>query len=195
MITARMPVASSMLGIGAAVIAAALAAVPVRVRAAAPAPANTEHVQPITVQDLVRLQRVSDLAASPDGKHLAYTVRTTDMEANTARTTVWLADTGARTRRVAAAAVRLTDIAANSSAAAWSTDGRYIYFLSNRSGSNQVWRVAGEAPGAAAPGAAAQVESMVRCGHCGLHLPASESIKDEAGTAYCSEQHRREHAP
>ena len=51
------------------------------------------------------------------------------------------------------------------------------------------------APGAAAPGAAAQVESMVRCGHCGLHLPASESIKDDAGTAYCSEQHRREHAP
>ncbi len=120
--------------------------------------AATEHLQPFTVQDLVRLERVSDLAASPDGKHLAYTVRTTDMEANKGRTTIWLAETGNR----AASAVRLTDIAANSSAAEWSTDGQFIYFLSNRSGSNQVWRVpagaahnAGTASGAAAPGAAA----------------------------------------
>ena len=66
--------------------------------------------EPFTVQDLVRLERVSELAASPDGKHLAYTLRTTDMEANKGRTAIWLADTGARTRH--AAAVRLTDIAA-----------------------------------------------------------------------------------
>jgi dipeptidyl aminopeptidase/acylaminoacyl peptidase len=110
--------------------------------------------EPFTVQDLVRLERISELAASPDGKHLAYTLRTTDMQANKGRTAIWLADTGARARH-AAAAVRLTDIAANSSAAEWSADGRFIYFLSNRSGLNQVWRVAAPAPpGAAAPGGA-----------------------------------------
>ncbi len=31
--------------------------------------------------------------------------------------------------------------AANSNAAEWSADGRFVYFLSNRSGSTQVWRV------------------------------------------------------
>jgi dipeptidyl aminopeptidase/acylaminoacyl peptidase len=37
--------------------------------------------------------------------------------------------------------MRLTDIAANANSSAWSADGAFLYFLSNRSGSNQVWRV------------------------------------------------------
>jgi len=37
--------------------------------------------------------------------------------------------------------VRLTDLAANSNSAAWSGDGQYLYYLSDRSGSTQVWRV------------------------------------------------------
>ena len=128
-----------------------------------------EHSQPFTIQDLVRLERVSELAASPDGKRVAYTLRTTEMEVNKARTGVWLVDTGKR----AAAPARLTDIAANSNAAEWSADGRFIYFLSNRSGSTQVWRVAAggtesrgaghkaDAPGINAPGAdALQVTNL-----------------------------------
>ena len=106
--------------------------------------------QPFTVQDMVRLERISDIAASPDGKRVAYTLRTTDMEANKGRTGIWLVDAGKR----AAAARRLTDLAANSNAAEWSADGRFIYFLSNRSGTTQVWRVA---PDPSAPAAAAQV--------------------------------------
>ena len=109
-----------------------------------------EHTQPFTVQDLVRLERISEIAASPDGKRVAYTLRTTDMEANKGRTAIWLVDSGKR----AADALRLTDIAANSHAAQWSADGRFIYFLSNRSGSTQVWRVAaGLGARADAPGA------------------------------------------
>src|SRR5258708_29366043 len=140
-----------------------------RVSAAAAAAATgagiwaAERSQAFTVQDLVRLERVSELAASPDGKRVAYTLRTTEMEVNKARTGVWLVDTGKR----AAAPARLTDIAANSNAAEWSADGRFIYFLSNRSGSTQVWRVAAggtesrgaghkaDAPGLHAPGPAA----------------------------------------
>ena len=106
--------------------------------AAAPAIAATDHAQPLSVQDLVRLERVSELAVSPDGRRVAYTLRSTDMEANKGRTGIWLVDTGKR----AAAAVRLTDIAANSSSAQWSADGHQVYYLSNRSGSMQVWRVA-----------------------------------------------------
>ena len=37
--------------------------------------------------------------------------------------------------------MRLTDLAANSSAPEWSGDGRFLYYLSNRSGSMQVWRL------------------------------------------------------
>ncbi|HEV7613025.1 MAG TPA: S9 family peptidase [Steroidobacteraceae bacterium] len=108
-----------------------------------------DRSQPFTVQDLVRLERISDISVSPDGKRVVYTLRSTDMEANKGRTSVWLVDTGTR---APPAPRRLTDIAANSSAAEWSADGRFIYFLSNRSGSTQVWRVA-NAPGVAAQGA------------------------------------------
>jgi len=119
--------------------------------------------QPFSVQDLVRLDRISEIAVSPDGKRVAYTLRTTDMEANKGRTAVWLTETGRR-----GVPRRLTDLAANSNAAEWSADGRFIYFLSDRSGTAQVWRVTPGPPGrradaltAEAPGAdALQVTNL-----------------------------------
>ena len=101
---------------------------------AAPVP---EPTQPFTVQDMVRMERISDVAAAPDGKRVVYTERTTDMEANKGRTSVWLLDTSKR----GATPLRLTDGGPNSNSAEWSKDGKFIYFLSNRSGSNQVWRI------------------------------------------------------
>jgi dipeptidyl aminopeptidase/acylaminoacyl peptidase len=121
--------------------------------------AAADHSQPFTIRDLVRLERISEIAASPDGKRVAYTLRSTDMEANKGRTGVWLVDTAKR----GAPAQRLTDIAANSNSAQWSADGRYLYFLSNRSGTTQVWRVAaaGAARYADAPGSdAMQVTNL-----------------------------------
>lgn len=113
--------------------------------AASPAPAASRAAQgqmqasvPFNVRDLVRLQRISEVAVSPDGKHAAYTVRATDMDANRGRRAIWLIDT----RKRNAAPVRITDLEADSGAAEWSADGRFIYFLSNRGGSMQVWRVA-----------------------------------------------------
>lgn len=35
------------------------------------------------------------------------------------------------------------------------------------------------------------IEPMVRCAHCGIHLPASESVTGTAGRSYCSEEHHR----
>ena len=37
-----------------------------------------------------------------------------------------------------------------------------------------------------------QVENMVECAHCGIHLPENEAIRD-GDTFYCCEQHRDEH--
>jgi uncharacterized protein len=31
---------------------------------------------------------------------------------------------------------------------------------------------------------------MVRCAHCGLHLPATEAIAGPGGAVYCSTAHR-----
>ncbi|MBI4938905.1 MAG: preprotein translocase subunit YajC [Nitrosomonadales bacterium] len=37
-----------------------------------------------------------------------------------------------------------------------------------------------------------QAEDMVRCAHCGVHLPKRESIASD-GKFYCGEAHRRAH--
>lgn len=47
-----------------------------------------------------------------------------------------------------------------------------------------------EAPRQSNPPPAAEIEQMVPCAHCGLHVPESESVK-AGGRVYCSEAHRR----
>ena len=88
------------------------------------------------VQDLVRLDRISELAVAPDGRRVAYTLRSTDMDANNGRTGIFLYDPDKTDQDP----TRLSDLAANGTSAAWSANGRYVYYLSNRGGSNQVWR-------------------------------------------------------
>ena len=45
-------------------------------------------------------------------------------------------------------------------------------------------------PTPASPTPKPQVEEMVSCGHCGIHLPASEAWRDAADRPYCSPAHR-----
>ena len=47
---------------------------------------------PFSVQDLVRLERVSDPHLSPDGRYVAYQLRETDMDANKGIDSLWLVD-------------------------------------------------------------------------------------------------------
>ncbi|HYP82235.1 PP0621 family protein [Variovorax sp.] len=34
-------------------------------------------------------------------------------------------------------------------------------------------------------------QAMLRCAHCGLHLPAADAIAGEGGKVYCSTAHRQ----
>ncbi|SEA99303.1 PP0621 family protein [Variovorax sp. YR216] len=34
-------------------------------------------------------------------------------------------------------------------------------------------------------------KEMVRCAHCGLHLPATDAVRGNAGRIYCSAAHRK----
>jgi dipeptidyl aminopeptidase/acylaminoacyl peptidase len=93
--------------------------------------------QAFTPDDLVKLKRLSDPQVSPDGRYVAYVLRETDMDANRGRTDLWLLDLQASE----AEPRRLTTHPANDSSPRWSPDGRWIYFLSVRSDSTQVWRL------------------------------------------------------
>jgi len=100
-----------------------------------PAVGVTE-TKPFTAQDLVEMERISDPSVSPDGDRVVFVRRSTDLTANRGRTDLWLvASDGSGLRQ-------LTSHEANDSSPRWSADGSTVYFLSSRSGSSQVWKIA-----------------------------------------------------
>jgi dipeptidyl aminopeptidase/acylaminoacyl peptidase len=96
---------------------------------------GTALAEPFTADHLVRLDRVGTPGLSPDGTRVVYTVRKTDMDANKGRYDLWW------TRVSDGRTHRLTTHEANDTEPAWSPDGKYVYFLSSRNDSSQVWRI------------------------------------------------------
>ena len=97
--------------------------------------ADPATARPFTVQDLVRMQRISDPQPSPDGSLVAFTVTTMDLDENRGRSDLWLASADGATVR------RLTTHPAGDSSPRW-LDETTLIFLSSRSGSSQVWSIA-----------------------------------------------------
>lgn len=96
----------------------------------------------LSVEDMVKMERVAAPAVSPDGKLVVYAQRTVDLDKNRGRWDLWmvnLADANATPKK-------LTNVSSNNegnnSGAQWSAKGDAIYFVSSRSGSGQVWRLA-----------------------------------------------------
>jgi dipeptidyl aminopeptidase/acylaminoacyl peptidase len=92
----------------------------------------TKHA--ITFDDLIRMHRISEAQVSPDGKWVAYTVATPDMEANRNASNLWLAPTAG------GEALQLTQ-SGHDTSPVWSPDGKTIAFLSSRGGTSQVYQL------------------------------------------------------
>jgi dipeptidyl aminopeptidase/acylaminoacyl peptidase len=87
---------------------------------------------PITFDDMIRMHRVAEPQISPDGKWVAYTVATPDMDANRNASNIWLVSTEG------GAPIQLTQ-SGHDSSPVWSPDGKTIAFLSSRAGESQVY--------------------------------------------------------
>jgi Tol biopolymer transport system component len=87
-----------------------------------------------TIDDLLNLKRVASPAISPDGGLVAYTVRETNWDENAYETEIWVGD-GTRVRQ-------LTTGRKSSVQPAWSPDGQWIAFVSDRDGKRQLYRIA-----------------------------------------------------
>jgi Tol biopolymer transport system component len=101
--------------------------------AAIPAPAAEKR--PITVEDLLRCQRLSDPQISPDGKRVAYVLTTVDLDNNRTASSIWLVPVeGPKQPRPLTNAPGKKD-----NHPRWSPDGQRLLFVSNRSGQSQLW--------------------------------------------------------
>lgn len=86
----------------------------------------------ITFADMMKMRRVAEPAVSPDGKWVAYTVMTPDMDANRNASNIWLVSTES------GAPIQLTQSGKDMSPV-WSPDGKMIAFLSSRAGESQIY--------------------------------------------------------
>ncbi len=87
----------------------------------------------MTFEDMMKMKRLDDTAVSPDGKWLAYSVTTVNLEQNTKTAELWVqAIAGGEPKPLAVAQ-------AGDSGIQFAADGKRILFVSGREGGQQVW--------------------------------------------------------
>ena len=91
---------------------------------------------PITLDEIVSRRVPQDPRLSPDGKRAAFLVRQGFRDSNSYRTALFVVGTETGSRPV-----KLLEEAAISSIG-WTPDGRFVTYLSAKSGSVQLWRIA-----------------------------------------------------
>jgi dipeptidyl aminopeptidase/acylaminoacyl peptidase len=113
---------------------------------ALPAAAEPVRDHAITVDDYATLATITELAVSPDGKHVAYCEARWDVADDSRKTDLWVVATDGKGKPT-----RLTGERANDRHPKWAHDGKAVYVLGNRKreaekkppydGTTQVWRV------------------------------------------------------
>ena len=89
-----------------------------------------------TPEIMWKMGRIGEQALSPDGQTLVYTVTWYNLAENRSTTSLYRMPAGG------GEPVRLTDFTGRESSPQWNKEGSKIHFLSNRSGSNQLWSIA-----------------------------------------------------
>jgi dipeptidyl aminopeptidase/acylaminoacyl peptidase len=89
--------------------------------------------QTFDVQMLLSLSRLSEPALSPDGKRVAFTVQTVDIEKNIKPKQIYVVPVAG------GSPIQLTRDGNDNERPRWSPDSELIYFISDRSGSSQIW--------------------------------------------------------
>src|SRR5262245_23817587 len=88
---------------------------------------------PFNSEALMKVARISDPQLSPDGRTVAFTVQSIDLEGNTKPKQIYTAPMDGGPPR------QITTAGSVNERARWSPDSKRIAFLSDRGGSPQVW--------------------------------------------------------
>src|SRR6266536_2997931 len=88
-----------------------------------------------TIDDLLKVRRVSDPQVSPKGDLVAFTITDVDRAANKSSTQIYLVPVGGGEVR------QLTNDEHSSASPRWSPDGEKLAFISARDGEDQIWTI------------------------------------------------------
>ncbi len=86
-----------------------------------------------TVDEMLKLKRVSDPQLSPDGTKIAFVVTDVSLDRNTRNNDIWIVPVAG------GAPVKVAGTDRSEDRPRWSPDGRQLAFVSNRDGGSQVW--------------------------------------------------------
>lgn len=100
------------------------------------APPDLSKPHPFGVHDMVRMQRVGEPVPSPNGRAIVFTVRAWDPESNKSTTNLWVMDADGANLRQLTSARNVSDTSPT-----WAPNSGVVAFLSNRSGSRQIWLI------------------------------------------------------
>jgi dipeptidyl aminopeptidase/acylaminoacyl peptidase len=94
---------------------------------------SSGNKRPMTFEDMMQMKRLGETAVSPDGKWLAYSVTTVDLEKNTKTPELWLQQiAGGEPMKIAVAQP-------GDGGPEFAPDGKRILFTSSRDGGQQIW--------------------------------------------------------
>ena len=88
---------------------------------------------PFDVRAMLKIARIEEPQLSPDGKAVAFTVETVDLDQNTKPKQIFVVPTDGGTPR------QITSQGTDNERPEWAPDSKTIAFISNRGGSAQVW--------------------------------------------------------
>jgi len=92
--------------------------------------AQSQH--PFTFEDMMKLKRVGEPVASPDGKWILFSVVDVSLEANTKTPHIWIVPTaGGESRAIISEQ--------NADRPRWAPNGKHFAFVSTKEGGSQIW--------------------------------------------------------
>ncbi len=89
---------------------------------------------PFTFEAMMKIARLDDPQLSPDGKVVAFTVRTADLPNNSTPVQIYVVPVD-----LSAAAKQITSEGSNNTRPRWTPDSKRIVFVSDRANGSQIW--------------------------------------------------------